>query len=84
MKVSSFLSETESLYLLITYFLLRRYKIISKLGSGYFWNHYLATNKFSNEKVALKQMEKSNGNLLNDGEKKDEIEILKKLEHSDI
>ena len=61
-----------------------KYEILSKLGSGSFGNVYLARNKFTNEKVALKQIKKSSANLLSDGEIKDEIEILKKLDHPDI
>ena len=62
----------------------KKYKILSRLGSGSFGNVYLAINKFTNEKVALKQIKKTSANLLSDGEIKDEIEILKKLDHPDI
>ena len=34
--------------------------------------------------MALKQIKKSNKDLLSDGEIKDEIEILKTLDHPDI
>ena len=62
----------------------KKYKILSKLGSGSFGKVYLAQNKFTKEKVALKQIKKSNKDLLSDGEIKDEIEILKALDHPDI
>ena len=62
----------------------KKYKVLSKLGSGSFGKVYLAQNKFTKEKVALKQIKKSNKELLSDGEIKDEIEILKTLEHPDI
>ena len=89
---SSFLSEGESSISINNKLFIdeikdspsKKYKILSKLGSGSFGNVYLAINKFTNEKVALKQIKKSTANLLSDGEIKDEIEILKKLDHPDI
>ena len=89
----SFLSDDES-YISISnklfindiseYLPSKKYKILSKLGSGSFGKVYLAQNKFTKEKVALKQIKKSNKDLLSDGEIKDEIEILKTLDHPDI
>jgi len=89
---SSFLSDGES-YISISNKLFidetndnpsKKYEILSKLGSGSFGSVYLARNKYTNEKVALKQIKKSSANLLSDGEITDEIEILKNLEHPDI
>ena len=62
----------------------KKYEILSKLGSGSFGSVYLARNKYTNEKVAMKQIKKSSANLLSDGEITDEIEILKTLDHPDI
>ena len=62
----------------------KKYEILSKLGSGSFGSVYLARNKYTNEKVAMKQIKKSTVNLLSDGEITDEIEILKNLDHPDI
>ena len=62
----------------------KKYKILSRLGAGSFGNVYLAKNKFTGEKVAMKVIKKSTANLLSDGEIKDEIEILKNLDHPDI
>ena len=62
----------------------KKYEILSRLGSGSFGNVYVARNKITDEKVALKQIKKSTSNLLSDGEIKDEIEILKTLDHPDI
>ena len=73
---SSFLSDGESN--------IKKYEILSKLGSGSFGSVYLARNKYTNEKVAMKQIKKSSANLLSDGEITDEIEILKNLDHPDI
>ena len=89
---SSFLSDGES-YISISNKLFidetndnpsKKYEILSKLGSGSFGSVYLARNKYTNEKVALKQIKKSSANLLSDGEITDEIEILKNLDHPDI
>ena len=62
----------------------KKYKILSKLGSGSFGNVYLAQNRYTKEKVAMKIIKKANKDLLSDGEIKDEIDILKTLEHPDI
>ena len=62
----------------------KKYKILDKLGSGSFGKVYLAQNKYTKEKVAMKEIKKSNKDLLSDGEIKDEIEILKSLDHPDI
>ena len=61
---SSFLSEGES-YISISNKLFidetndnpsKKYEILSKLGSGSFGSVYLARNKYTNEKVAMKQI----------------------------
>ena len=62
----------------------KKYKILDKLGSGSFGKVYLAQNKYTKEKVAMKEIKKSNKDLLSDGEIKDEIDILKSLDHPDI
>ena len=62
----------------------KKYKILSKLGSGSFGKVFLAQNKFTKEKVAMKEIKKANKDLLSDGEIKDEIDILKSLDHPDI
>ena len=62
----------------------KKYKILSKLGSGSFGNVFLAQNKYTKEKVALKQIKKANKDLLSDGKIRDEIDILKNLDHPDI
>ena len=62
----------------------KKYKILSKLGSGSFGKVFLAQNIFTKEKVAMKEIKKANKDLLSDGEIKDEIDILKSLDHPDI
>ena len=89
----SFLSDDESsisisnkLFIndIIDYLPSKKYKILSKLGEGSFGMVYLAQNKYTKEKVAMKEIKKSNKVLLSDGEIRDEIDILKKLDHPDI
>ena len=63
---------------------IKKYRIISELGSGSFGTVYLAQNIYTKEKVAMKQIKKSCEDLLSDGEIRDEIEILKNLDHPDI
>ena len=46
----------------------KKYKILSKLGSGSFGNVYLAQNRYTKEKVAMKIIKKSNKDLLSDGD----------------
>ena len=84
----SFLSDDESsisisnkLFFndIIQYLPTKKYKIISKLGSGSFGKVYLAQNKYTKEKVAMKVIKKANKELLSDGEINDEIEILLKI-----
>jgi calcium-dependent protein kinase len=62
----------------------KKYKILDKLGSGSFGKVFLAQNIYTKEKVAMKEIKKSNKDLLSDGEIKDEIDILKSLDHPDI
>ena len=82
----SFISISNKLFITdISEFLpSKKYKILDKLGSGSFGKVYLAQNKFTKEKVAMKEIKKSNKDLLSDGEIKDEIDILKSLDHPDI
>ena len=89
----SFLSDDESsisisnkLFIndIIEYLPSKKYKILSKLGEGSFGTVYLAQNKYTKEKVAMKEIKKANKKLLSDGEIRDEIDILKKLDHPDI
>ena len=62
----------------------KKYKILARLGSGSFGKVFLAENKFTKERVAMKQIKKSNKDLLSDGKIRDEIDILKNLDHPDI
>ena len=89
----SFLSDDESsisisnkLFIndIFEYLPSKKYKILSKLGAGSFGMVYLAQNKYTKEKVAMKEIKKSNKDLLSDGQIRDEIDILKKLDHPDI
>ena len=89
----SFLSDDESsisisnkLFIndIIEYLPSKKYKILSKLGEGSFGMVYLAQNKYTKEKVAMKEIKKANKDLLSDGKIRDEIDILKKLDHPDI
>ena len=82
---SSLLSISNKLFIDENYDIpVKKYRIISELGSGSFGTVYLAQNIYTKEKVAMKQIKKSCEDLLSDGEIRDEIEILKTLDHPDI
>ena len=55
------------------------YLIIEKLGEGTYGEVFLAKHKTTNQMKAIKKIQKSNG--LDEKEVKQEIEILKKLNH---
>ena len=62
----------------------KKYKILKNIGNGSYGDVFLAYNIYTNEKVAIKKIYKSNEQLLSDGIILDEIEILKNLNHPDI
>ena len=62
----------------------KKYKIISKIGTGAYGTVFLAENLLTKANVAMKKIDKSAEDLLEDNEIKDEIEILKKLDHPNI
>ena len=61
----------------------KKYKIIKNIGQGSYGDVYLAYNIYTNEKVAIKKLYKTN-DILTESEIINEIEILKKLNHPDI
>ena len=62
----------------------QKYKIISKLGDGSYGIVYLAVNIITKQNVAMKKIDKVKENAIDDMEIKNEIEILKKLDHPNI
>ena len=62
----------------------QKYKIISKLGDGSYGIVYLAVNIITKQNVAMKKINKVKENEIDDMEIKNEIEILKKLDHPNI
>ena len=62
----------------------QKYKIISKLGDGSYGIVYLAVNIITKQNVAMKKINKVKENTIDDMEIKNEIEILKKLDHTNI
>ena len=59
----------------------KKYKVINKLGDGAYGTVYLATNLMTKQKVAMKKIDKVKDNEIDDMEIKNEIDILKKLDH---
>lgn len=61
-----------------------KYKILSGIGDGSFGTVYLAENLLTKQNVAMKKIEKLKENEIDDLELKNEIDILKKLDHPNI
>ena len=62
----------------------KKYKVIQKLGDGAYGTVYLATNLMTKQKVAMKKIDKVKDNEIDDMEIKNEIDILRKLDHPNI
>ena len=61
-----------------------KYKVIQRLGDGAYGTVYLAENLMTKAKVAMKKIKKVKENEIDDMEIKNEINILKKLDHPNI
>ena len=59
----------------------KKYKILSRIGSGSYGTVFLTENILTKGRFAMKKIEKDSEDLLLDNEIMDEIEILKKLDH---
>ena len=55
------------------------YELIEKLGEGTFGEVFLAKNKITNQLIAIKKIQRKSG--MDEAEVKQEIEILKQLNH---
>jgi calcium-dependent protein kinase len=61
-----------------------KYKLLSRLGDGAYGTVYLALNIKTKTKVAIKKIKKVKENEIDDVEIKNEIDILKKLDHPNV
>ena len=61
-----------------------KYKVLSRLGDGSYGTVYLAMNIITKTKIALKKIKKVKENEVDDLEIKNEIDILKKLDHPNV
>ena len=61
-----------------------KYKVVQRVGDGAYGTVYLAVNLMTKAKVAMKKINKVKENEIDDMEIKNEIDILKKLDHPNI
>jgi tRNA A-37 threonylcarbamoyl transferase component Bud32 len=61
-----------------------KYKVLSRIGDGSYGTVYLAINLMTKQNVAMKKINKIKENEVDDMEIKNEIDILKKLDHPNI
>ena len=61
-----------------------KYKVLSRIGDGSYGTVYLAVNLMTKQNVAMKKINKIKENEVDDMEIKNEIDILKKLDHPNI
>ena len=61
-----------------------KYKVLSRIGDGSYGTVYLAINIMTKQNVAMKKINKIQENEVDDMEIKNEIDILKKLDHPNI
>ena len=61
-----------------------KYQIIRKIGEGSYGSVFLAINSLTKQNVAIKKINKIKENEIDDLEIKNEINILKKLDHPNI
>lgn len=62
----------------------KKYKVLSRLGDGSYGTVYLAVNLMTKANVAMKKINKVKENEIDEMEIKNEINILKKLDHPNI
>ncbi len=62
----------------------KKYKVVKRLGDGSYGTVYSVVNIQTNVTVAMKKIEKVKENEIDDLEIKNEIDILKKLDHPNI
>ena len=62
----------------------KKYKVVKRLGDGSYGTVYSVVNIQTNATVAMKKIEKVKENEIDDLEIKNEIDILKKLDHPNI
>jgi calcium-dependent protein kinase len=61
-----------------------KYKVLNKLGDGSYGTVFSAINILTGTKIAMKRIEKIKENEIDDLQIKNEIDILKKLDHPNI